>query len=249
MLADHVTMLEHGDEDSSPESVVRVDLGDVLREKMRRLPEVARDLLETVAVAGHPIPIVPAWKASGVALADQSMLSLLMVLHLLRSHTDVGAAHEELEPYHDRIRDAVLGGMTAEQIRARRERIALVLEAAGETDPEVLASHFEAAGRLLDAGRYALLAASQSAAALAFDRAARLYRWALALVPSSDDSNILARLGDALANAGRGAEAADAYLAAARGASRRATWSSAAAPPSSSSSAATWSAASRSCAS
>lgn len=217
MLADHVAMSPVADE-RSPDSLVRVDLGGVLAEKLRRLPDVARRLLETVAVAGHPIPIVSAWRASDVALPDQSMISLLMVLHLLRSHTDVGAAHEELEPYHDRIRDAVLAGMSAGAVRGRRERIALVLEAEGETDPEVLASHFEAAGRPLDAGRHALIAAGQSAAALAFDRAARLYRWALALAPSPSDPATFARLGDALANAGRGAEAADAYLAAARGA-------------------------------
>lgn len=216
MLADHVAMQE-GADDRSPDSLVRVDLGGVLREKLRRLPDVARRLLETVAVAGHPIPIVSAWRASSVE-PDQSMLSLLLVQHILRTHTDTGTAHEELEPYHDRIRDAVLAEMPPAAVRARRESIALVLEEAGETDPEVLASHFEAAGRPLDAGRHALIAAGQSAAALAFDRAARLYRWALSLAPSSEDSAIQARLGDALANAGRGAEAADAYLAAARGA-------------------------------
>ena len=218
MLADHVTMI-HGDEDRAPDSVVRVDLGDVFREKMRRLPEVARKLLETVAVAGHPIPVIPAWKAADVTLPEQSMLSLLIVRHLVRSQTDFGAAHEEIEIYHDRLRDTVLAELSEGSIRYRRERIARALEAAGGTDPEVLASHFEAAGRLLDAGRYALLAANQSAAKLAFDRAARLYRWALALSPSSDDGEILERLGNALANAGRGGEAADAYLSAARGAS------------------------------
>jgi hypothetical protein len=217
VLADHVATLS-GDEERSPDSVVRVDLGDVFREKIRPLPDAARRLLETVAVAGHPIPIIPAWKASDVTLPEQSMLSMLLVLHLLRSRTDVGAAHEEIEPYHERIRDAVLSGLSPAQIRYRRERIALSLEAAGGTDPEVLASHFEAAGRMLEAGRYALEAANQSAAALAFDRAARLYRWALTLAPSSDDATTLAKLGDALANGGRGGEAADAYLAAARGA-------------------------------
>jgi serine/threonine protein kinase len=216
VLSDHVTMLR-GVDDRSPDSVVRVDLRDVFGEKMSRLPEPARKLLETVAVAGHPIPVIPAWRAAEVSLPDQSMLSLLLLLHLLRSHTDVGLSREEIEPYHERIRDAVLAGLTPEQIRHRRERIALALEAAGGTDPEVLASHFEAAGRMLEAGRYALLAANQSAAALAFDRAARLYRWALSLAPSSDDAQILGQLGDALANAGRGGEAADAYLAAARG--------------------------------
>ncbi len=217
VLAEHVGMLS-GHDDRSPESVARVDLGDMFRDKIGRLPKIARTLLETVAVAGHPIAIIPAWRASDIALPDQSMLSLLLVRHLLRSRTDVGAAHEELEPYHERIREAALSGLTAAEISERHERIGLALEAAGDTDPEVLASHFEAAGRLAQAGRYALEAARQSAAALAFDRAARLYRWAISLAPAEADSETRERLGDALANAGRGGEAADAYLEAARGA-------------------------------
>lgn len=216
-LADYVGMLANEDA-AHPDSVVSVDLGDVFREKLTRLPPAARALLETVAVAGHPIPIIPAWKASGVALAEQSMLSLLLVQHLLRSRTDVGAAREEIEPYHDRIREAVLSELSTEAIRACHERIAAALEAAGGADSEVLASHYEAAGRMLSAGRHALVAANEAAAALAFDRAARLYRWALSLAPTSDDGVVRARLGDALANAGRGAEAADAYLSAARAA-------------------------------
>ncbi|MEZ4312501.1 MAG: hypothetical protein R3F14_31115 [Polyangiaceae bacterium] len=90
--------------------MVRVDLREVFHAKINRLPKVARALLETVAVAGHPIPVIPAGGASGIALPDQSMLSLLLVRHLLRSRTDVGNAHEELEPYHERISDAALAG-------------------------------------------------------------------------------------------------------------------------------------------
>lgn len=219
-LADHVAMLS-GADDRSPDSVARVDLGDVFRDKIARLPAVARALLETVAVAGHPMAVSTAWRASNVTLPEQSMLSLLLVRHLLRSGADVGFARERIECYHERVREAALSALSPEEIRERHARIAAALEASGETDPEVLASHFEAAGELASAGRYALDAARQSAAALAFDRAARLYRWALSLAPSPDDSETRERLGDALSNGGRGAEAAEAYLAAARGPAAR----------------------------
>jgi tetratricopeptide (TPR) repeat protein len=65
--------------------------------------------------------------------------------------------------------------------------------------------------------RYAIVAADEAAATLAFDSAARFYRMALELQPADGDIELATRrkLGDALSNAGRGAEAAEAYLAAA----------------------------------
>ncbi|MBK8253804.1 MAG: AAA family ATPase [Polyangiaceae bacterium] len=215
-LADHAAL--NAVDDSSLDTLAAVDLGEMFKFKIAELPQTARTLLETIAVAGHPIAVGVAWRASDIVLPEQSMLSLLGVRKLVRSTTDVSTSHEELEPYHDRVRDVVIGAMLPAAVQKRHERIAQVLEAAGQSDPEVLASHYEAAGRFLDAGRFARLAADQSTAALAFDRAARLYRWALSLAPASDDSETRQRLGDALTNAGRGAEAAEAYLAAARGA-------------------------------
>src|SRR4029453_347015 len=59
-----------------------------------------------------------------------------------------------------------------------------------------------------------------AAAALAFERAARLYRVALDLQPGapSERYRLWMKLGDALANGGRVIEAAQAYLTAAQGA-------------------------------
>src|SRR6185295_13229847 len=68
--------------------------------------------------------------------------------------------------------------------------------------------------------RYSERAADEAAAALAFDRAARLYRQALELhsLEAPERRQLQARLGEALAAAGRGPEAAAAFLAAAEGA-------------------------------
>jgi hypothetical protein len=67
---------------------------------------------------------------------------------------------------------------------------------------------------------YAKAAAAQASAALAFERAARLYQLALELepLPAVEDRPIRVKLADALTNAGHGAEAAKHYLRAAAGA-------------------------------
>jgi hypothetical protein len=81
----------------------------------------------------------------------------------------------------------------------------------------MLSMHWRGAGENAKAAAHAVRAAEQAAAALAFDRAARLYLRALELDPLDPvrAAPFHIRLGDALANAGRGEEAAAAYLAAA----------------------------------
>ena len=95
-----------------------------------------------------------------------------------------------------------------------------MLTTAGPVDPEVLAGHLRGAGDLVRACEYYSKGADQAALALAFDHAARLYRVALELHQGVDSQARLLwkKLGDALANAGRGAEAAQAYLKSADGA-------------------------------
>jgi tetratricopeptide (TPR) repeat protein len=77
--------------------------------------------------------------------------------------------------------------------------------------------HFAAASCRPEALRYSIAAADEAAAALAFDSAARFCRMALELEPAEHDAilSLQRKLGEALSNAGRGAEAAEAYLRAA----------------------------------
>jgi eukaryotic-like serine/threonine-protein kinase len=127
---------------------------------------------------------------------------------------------DEIEIYHDRIREVVASKLDKESLRGHHGRLAAVLEASGRANPEALAVHFQGAGDRGKASQYAQSAAEQASAALAFERAARLYRLALDLRSGQpgETRDLQVKLGEALSNAGRGEEAAKAYLRATDGA-------------------------------
>jgi serine/threonine protein kinase len=196
----------------------RVTLETVLRARLAPLPTEARRLLEAMAVAGQPVSLEVARSTAGLDSSELEALRLLGAAHLVRTH---GAREQgQIEVYHDRIREAVLARMRPEEITALHRRLALSLEIAGESGQETLAVHFAAGGEHERAAEHAAAAARQAFDALAFDRAARLYRWTLDLHPllGPEARRLRVRLAEALANAGRGAQAAQAYLAAAEGA-------------------------------
>jgi len=197
-----------------------VSLDGLILERVGALSPEARRLLEIYAVAARPIPQGLAATAAEIEAHDVGSLRALRSARLVRTH---GAkARDVAEAYHDRIREAVAGALTPARARACHARLAGALEASGQADPEVLAVHLEGAGELARAGHFAALAADRAAGALAFERAARLYRLALGWKSPSDATavrELQIKLGDALVNAGLGASAAEALLAAAEGAS------------------------------
>jgi serine/threonine protein kinase len=196
----------------------QADLDEIVRERVRRLPDEARRLLEVVAVAGQPVELAVAGDAAALSSVTKSA-SLLRDVRLVR--TRASSAGEEIEPYHDRIRETVLAHLPASVLESHHRSLARALLASGRAEPERLALHHQEAGNGERAAEYAVLAADRAAEALAFDRAARLYRTALELGSSGDAGTRRAlhrKMGDALANAGRGRDAAHAFLAAAEGA-------------------------------
>jgi serine/threonine protein kinase len=192
-------------------------LTEALRARIARLDEGTRQLLELTVVAGSPLVQEVAATAARIDFGELGRrVSVLRAGNLART---AGARRTDtIEPYHDRVREAVLLGLDADAEREAHSRLAHALEASHTADSEALAEHWRGAGDTDKAATYAIWAAAQAAEALAFDRAARLYQMALELKPpkGAEATRLQNQLGDALANAGRGREAAEAYLAASR---------------------------------
>jgi eukaryotic-like serine/threonine-protein kinase len=191
-----------------------VRLDEALWARIRRLEPGARRLLDLAAVAGAPLRRDIAELAEAAEASElPRLIAVLQAENLIRV---VGTGRDEtLEAYHDRVRETVVRRLDPEDARALHGRLARALELSGSAELEALAVHFQAAGELAAALIYAVRAGDQAAQAFAFDHASRLFRTALALAPPSDAPTRRAleeKLGDALANAGRGAEAAEAYL-------------------------------------
>jgi serine/threonine protein kinase len=205
------------------ESARRVTLDDALWERTQRLETPARELLEVIAVAGAPISMSTVARAVSQKLSSASRWAgILKASHLVRAATLAGL--ETVQTYHDRVRESVLAHLGQDARRTWHACLAHALETEGaaERNPEVLVRHLEAASQSDRAARWAERAAALAAEALAFEQAADMYRTALRLgqpTPEEARSTRL-RLAEALVNAGRGAEAADAYLAAAERAER-----------------------------
>jgi hypothetical protein len=199
---------------STAVSVPRLE--DVLHERVERLDTAERSFLEVLALCGVPTPTSVVAVASGLdASASAVVVARLRAEHLITSSAH-GPSHL-VETYHDRVRNVVVGSLVAGNLCDAHRRIVHALLDAGYTEPELLAVHHAGAGDIPTALDLTLTAAARATNALAFDQAIRLYRRALEYADRVGTSTtaIQGKLGESFANAGRSAEAAQAYLAAA----------------------------------
>jgi serine/threonine protein kinase len=199
----------------------RLRLEDVVHAQIESLSASASSTLEVIAVAGGPVPRDVVARASALTGRDEALaVQTLASMHFVRVATD--RSGETLETSHDRIRETVADALAdARRVEIHRALADGLLER-GDAEPERLAHHFLGAGERARAGEYFLESARRSDEALAFDVAAAAYGRALDLLPLDESAAAEVRraLAAALANAGRGAEAAAHYLEAARTAAR-----------------------------
>jgi hypothetical protein len=215
----HIAELVRHVGDGSPgERGRRLRLDQAIVERLGRLPEAARELALLVALAGAPIrPGTLRRAATASALEFQRALTQLRVGHLVKR---AGTAEDELvEPYHDRVREALVASLDDGARRALHGRLASAMIAAADR-PELLVHHLDGAGQPDRAARAAVDAARRAASAMAYHRAAELFRTALRLgaLSAGERRELLVETADALARAGHGHAAAAAYTEAADGA-------------------------------
>ena len=192
-----------------------ITLDSVIRARTSYFGEGARRLVQVLAVFGAPLDVRTANEAAGLSLGGLDETTALRAAHLTR--TRLLPSGEQLELYHDRIREAVVAGLSRTELQQLHGRLAAVLERSEDVEPETLVAHFHGAGQNEEAARYAVLGADRAREAMAFSRAALGYRFALDFgqFDSARRRAIQVLLGDVLAASGRGYDAAQTYLSAA----------------------------------
>ena len=161
---------------SRPDGTLSVERA--VAHRLDALSEDERGYLELVSVAGRPTRVCVVDKAAAVR-SSRVLRDDLVGKRLLRT---VGVHDSDnVEIYHDRIREVIVSSLSDERLRACHAQLATALDSAGHEDPELLAFHHQRAGDVSGAVAHALAAARRATAAMAFSKAARCYQQALSL--------------------------------------------------------------------
>jgi len=194
-----------------------VAIDDLLSALVSELPQSSRELLEMLAVAAAPLARSVARLA--VTCSTEEFEQAVSAMRVARRVKVEGAsAADALELYHDHLRQAVSARLSQEDQGRYHARIARALEqtGAGTSAPEQLIHHLAESGDTRRAAEHARRAGNRAYHAMAFDLAAALYARAEELGdPKGDLLDLRRRRAEALENAGRGREAADAWMLAA----------------------------------
>jgi hypothetical protein len=223
-LAEHLLTLAPAEQTARLDDTGSAD--DLLRTMIQALSPRAEQVLSLAATAGKEIAVSLLREASGLGSEELDLaIGELMAARFLKA-VPVGPdaeASPHLDLYHDRIREVAYQRLPEERRRALHLCLALALEArpsGRERDAEALVRHFRGAGDRVLVRRYAVEAAEQAAAKLAFLRAARLFRVVLDDPEPGEDPLVTAarweRVGDLFEYGGHHLEAARAYQQAQR---------------------------------
>ncbi len=192
----------------------RLNLSDLLRDRVERAGTEARIVLDLVATVGAPVPELVVQTASEIEPRIFSRLvAELLRERLLHASGDLG--RERIELCHEQLRVWLSSGLDPSRRRVLAERLAFAFRADG--DPAQVAELWLEAGHDSKAASHLVATGERAMKALAFDRAAEHFEMALKVGTwdVKQRGNLLVQLANALACAGRGFAAAQQYLAAA----------------------------------
>ncbi len=193
-------------------------LRELVQQRLHTVSPISIRAFEVICIAGSPVSESVVSEVLGATDISDPVVEL-QAAHLIRERSSVYP--DALVPYHDSLREAYVGGMTEEEQQHAHSCLAHAHEKHGVRDAEAIALHYAAAGNEHRASRWAEIAGDVAAGALAFDRAAGLYRLALSSVDTGHATILQVKLAEALADAGRGSEAAPLFLKAAEEADTR----------------------------
>ena len=193
-----------------PQLPADATIDDLVRARVTRLPPDVQAMLAVSSIAGRPIPIEIAAQAAGVVGGHDEASRL--AAERLATIRRVGE-QLILQPAHDHVRVAVVAGLDPEAKALWHEALARAFESVGDVDSQAVVEHWLAAGYPANAAHHAVAAAAHAEQALAFRRAAELYRIALDYGPwdASGQRDLLRQQASALACAGQLDEAAACY--------------------------------------
>jgi len=201
---------------AAPAASARLELDEILWQRVLGLPEPARKLLTMVAVAGRPVRLPFAQRAADLSQLDPRVVSALRAERLAR--TDGAGIATQIETFHDRVRESILAHTPRADIARYSGALAHELETSRDADAETLAVLFEQAGELGRASSCYAAAVSRAVAVFAFERAELLAQKAIELARSDEEIALayeaaihfhtdMARFGDAYAITRQGASA------------------------------------------
>jgi eukaryotic-like serine/threonine-protein kinase len=206
-----VVLPRGGPETATEGGALRLD--GMILDRVRGLPEESQRLLRVIAVAGDPLPQRVLASAAHVTLGSEAWehgMSALLGESLIRRLGRRGM--DLVEPYHDRIRNAVVASLDAVALHEVHLQLATAVEQCERERTDMLARFWLHAEDPERAKRYALEAAAEARTKLAFDRAAQLLETAVELESQGEKKAALLRaLGECQAIDGRSVLAADAF--------------------------------------
>lgn len=183
-----------------------VSLDSFVRQQLLDHGPLARRGLQALALTSAPLPQAIAFGDAAKAGRLHEVITDLRHASLLR--TDGDTPDGPVEMYHARLATAVRATLSPKEQASARLALATALNAAWPHASEQLADLYALGGDEQSAARHAERAADGAEAMLAFDRAVRWYDRAMVWEGSA---RLRPKVAQALENAGRCAEAAEAF--------------------------------------